>query len=221
MAIAAAVLILITSLAGFGDRAPDAVRVAAEEYLTLLRATCPVDPEPCMQKYHLDDVADLKRAKIGEPWAAFVLQYSDFAETPFQDLLKVAQFNYFACPIVVDDQFKGIVRVCTDMDDPDGSWTSCGARGPARLAEANTFNITLAPPEENLSVVCLLTVANNSRYIITRKNDEFYMIAASDMAADLMQKNVRHISKMTMFPLGESMYEIAKTINERGLSGHR
>ena len=217
MAITAAVLVLITSLAGFGDRAPEAVRVAADEYLDLLRATCPVDPAPCTQKFDLDDVAVLERAKIGKPWAAFVLQYSDFRETPFEDLLKVARFNYYACPIVVGETFKGIIRVCDD----DGSWTSCGSRGPQRLAEVNTYNLTLAPPEDDLAVVCVLTVENNSRYIITQKNGEYFMIVASDMAADLMKVNVRNITKLTMYPLGESMYKIARTIKQRQSSRNR
>jgi hypothetical protein len=70
-------------------------------------------------------------------------------------------------------------------------------------------------------VVCLLTVENNSRYIITQKNGEFFMIAASDMAADLMQCNVGNVSKMTMFPLGESMYKIAQKIKQRQSSRDR
>ena len=122
---------------------------------------------------------------------------------------------------MVGDLYKGIVRVCTDPDDPEGSWTSCGSRGPVRLAEVNTFNLTLAPPEDSLEVVCVLTVENNSRYIITNKNGEFFMIAASDMAADLMQVHVRHVSKLTMFPLSESLYKIDQTIKQRDKFRHR
>lgn len=215
MNVVAALMVVLAGLSGFGDKTPPEVRVAAGEYLGMLRANCPNDPASCTQKFHLSDVGELERAAIGTPWAAFVLQYSDFRETPFQDLLKVARFNYYACPIVVDGGFRGVVRVCTDPDEPEIGWTSCGSRGPARVAEINTFDLTMAPPEDGLEVVCVLTVENNSRYIITRQKDEFFMIAASDMAADLMKKHVSHVSKKTMFPLAESLYQIEQSVKQR------
>lgn len=215
MTTAAALLILFSGLAGIGDETPAAVRVAATEYLEMLRSSCPDNPDRCTQKFQLDDVGDLERATIGTPWAAFVLVYDDFRETPFQELLETARFNYYACPIVVDGAFKGVVRVCTDPDEPREGWTSCGSRGPARIAEINTYNLSIAPPDENLSVVCVLTVENNSRYIITRKGEEYFIIAASDVAADLMGVHVRHVSKLTMFPLGESLYKIDQKIKQR------
>jgi hypothetical protein len=116
---------------------------------------------------------------------------------------------------VVDAAFKGVVRVCTDPDEPLEGWTSCGSRGPARIAEVNTFDLTLARPEKDLSVGCGLTVENNSRYLIPRKGEEYFIIAASDVAADLMGVHVRHVSKLTMFPLGESLYKIDQKIKQR------
>jgi hypothetical protein len=211
----AALLISLAGIAGLGDETPAGVRAVATEYLESLRDTCPADPDPCTQKFQLAGVGDLERATIGTPWAAFVLQYSDFSETPFQDLLNVARFNYYACPIVVDGEYKGVVRVCTDPDLPEPIWKWCGSRGPARVAEVNAWGLTLAPPEDSLTVVCMLTVENNSRYIITRQKGEYFIIAASDMGADLMGKNVRHVSRKTMFPLAEALYQIDRSVKQR------
>jgi hypothetical protein len=156
----------------------------------------------------------LERAKIGEPWAAFVLTDDDFRDTEFQDLLKVARFNYFASPIVIDGEFKGIVRVCEDSDEPGMEWTSCGSRGPTRVAEVNTYHLTQAPDSDSLSVVCVLTVQNNSRYILVKKGTDYFAIVASDQAAELIQLMTWHVSRMTMFPLSEVLYKVSVNVRK-------
>jgi len=209
-----AVLMLAATRSPLDHTEPAAVDAAAEQYLEMLRANCPDDPS-CMQKFQIGSADELKRAEIGEPWSAFVMTYKDFRETEFQDLLKVARFNYFACPVVVDGKYKGVVRVCQDPDEPDAKWTSCGSRGPTRLAEVNTFNLTLAPESDSLYVICVLTVQNNARYILVRQGTEYFAIAASDLAAELISVNVRHVSKMTMFPLSEVLYKVSVSAKRR------
>lgn len=203
-----AMLLLAATRSPLDHSEPVAVHNAAGEYLEMLTATCPDDPA-CMRKFQMGSSDELKRAKIGEPWAAFVLNYKDIRETEFQQLLNVARFNYFACPIVVDGQYKGIVRVCEDPDEPDAGWTSCGSRGPTRIAEVNTYDLTLAPESDSLTVICVLTVQNNARYILVRQGGEYFAIAASDFAADLIGVNVRHVSRLTMFPLSEVLYKVS------------
>lgn len=209
-----AVLMLSVAPSPLDYTKPEAVVKAAEEYLKMLQATCPDDPASCTQKFQLGNINSLERAKIGEPWAAFVLTYDDFRETEFQDLLKVARFNYFASPIVIDGEFKGIVRVCEDPDEPGTEWTSCGSRGPTRVAEVNTYNLTLAPESDSLYVICVLTVQNNARYILVRQGTEYFAIAASDQAAELIQAMTWHVSRMTMFPLSEVLYKVSLNVKQ-------
>ena len=206
-------LLLSTPPAQSGD-APEGVLAAAEGYLGMLRSSCADDPSSCTQKFQLAKVDDLARARIGRPWKAFVLTFNDFRNTPFQDLLKVARFNYFACPIVIDGRFKGIVRVCADPEEPD-KWVSCGSRGPTRNAEISAYNLTLAPESDSLEVAFVLTVENNSRYIVVQQRGEYYAIVGSDVAAEMIQVNVRHVSRMTMFPLAEVLYKVDRSIKQR------
>ena len=214
MALLLAVLMLATTRSPLDHTEPKAVSAAAEQYLITLAADCPADPT-CMQKFQFESPAELKRMEIGETWAAFVMTFKDFRETEFQDLLKVAQFNYYACPIVASGKYKGVVRVCKETDQPDAKWTSCGSRGPTRLAEVNTFNLTLAPESDSLYVICVLTVQNNARYILVLKGTEYFAIAASDLAAELIGVNVRHVSRMTMFPLSEVLYKVGVSAKQR------
>jgi hypothetical protein len=207
-------LILATGRSPLDHTEPKAVVAAAEQYLETLRADCPDDPT-CMQKFQIGSGDELQRAEIGEPWTAIVMTYKDFRETEFQDLLNVTRFNYFACPIVVDGEYKGIVRVCEDPDEPQAKWTSCGSRGPTRMAEINTFNLTLAPESDSLYVICVLTVQNNARYILVQQGKEYFAIAASDLAAELIRVNVGHVSRMTMFPLSEVLYKVSVSVKQR------
>jgi hypothetical protein len=207
MTLLLAVLVLTATRSPLDHTEPAAVLTAATSYLDTLKTDCPADPA-CMQKFKFGSGGSLQRAAIGEPWSAFVMTYKDFRETEYQDLLKVARFNYFACPIVVDGEYRGIVRVCRDPDEPDAGWTSCGSRGPTRLAEVNTFNLTLAPESDSLHVICVLTVQNNARYILVKKGTEYFAVAASDVAAELIGVNVRHVSRMTMYPLNEVLYKL-------------
>ena len=193
---------------------PAAVTEAAVEYLDSLIAACPGDPG-CMQKFQFGEAGDLEGAGVGEPWAAFVLTYKDLRETEFQDILKVARFNYYACPIVVDEKYKGVVRVCTDADDPGATFTSCGSRGPTRIAEMNTYSLTLAPESDSLKVICVLTVQNNARYILVKQGEEYFAIAGSDQAAELIRSNVSHVSRMTMFPLSEALYKVQVSAKQK------
>jgi hypothetical protein len=210
----AALMMLPASLA-ITEGAPDGARAAAREYVDMLTASCPGDPQRCTQKFRLESAEDLRRAKLGEPWAALVLTFEDFRKTPFQDLMNTARFNYYACPIVIDGQFKGIVRVCADPDEADKLWVSCGSRGPTRVAEINTYNLTLAPESDSLYVECVLTVQNNARYIVVRQAADYYAIPASDQAAEMMQVHVRHVSRMTMFPLAEALYKVGISVQQR------
>lgn len=214
MALLFAVLIMAGTPAQFDHREPDEVTAAAIEYLETLRANCPEDPQ-CAQKFQLQSAKELEKAEIGEPWAAFVLTYKDFRDNEFQDILQAARFNYYACPIVVEGQFKGVVRVCTDPDESADRFTSCGSRGPTRMAEINTFNLTLAPESDSLYVLCVLTIQNNARYIVVQQGEEFYAIAASDQAAELIRVNVWHVSRQTMFPLSEVLYKASVSAKQR------
>lgn len=213
-------LLLIALLMLSSDRSPldhtepQAVSTAASAYLQMLQATCASDPA-CMQKFQFTNAAELKKTNIGEPWGAFVLTYKDVRETEFQDLLKAAQFNYFACPIVADGNFRGVVRVCRDPDQPQTEWSSCGSRGPTRLAEANTFKLTLSPETDSLKVFCVLTIQNNSRYILLRQGTEYFAIVASDQAAELLGVNVWHVSRMTRFPLSEALYKVSVNVKRK------
>jgi hypothetical protein len=192
---------------------PQAVSSAAAAYLQMLQATCP-DDAACMQKFQFANVEELKGAQIGEPWAAFVMTYKDIRETQFQDLLKVAKFNYFACPIVANGKFRGVVRVCRDPDEPQSAWSSCGSRGPTRLAEVNTFSLTQAPESDSLAVICVLTVQNNARYILVKQGTEYYAIAASDQGAELINSMTWHVSRMTKFPLNEALYKLSVNVKK-------
>jgi len=207
-------LMVLSASFGLKEGAPEGARVAAREYIEMLVATCPDDPATCTQKYQLQSVDDLKRAKMGEPWAALVLTFDDFRTTPFQDLMNSARFNYYACPIVIDDVYKGIVRVCSDPDEPGTKWVSCGSRGPQRMAEVNAYNLTLAPESDSLYVKCVLTVQNNARYIVVREGTDYFAIPASDQAAEMMQVNVYHVSRLTMFPLAEVLYKVSATVKQ-------
>jgi len=200
-------VMLATAPSPLDHAEPVAVTAAAIVYLDSMAVICPGDPG-CVQKFQLGEAGDLERAGIGEPWAAFVLTYKDLRETEFQDLLKVMRFNYYACPIVIDDQYKGVVRVCTGEDDPGAAFTSCGSRGPTRIAEVNTYSLTLAPESDSLKVICVLTVQNNARYILVKQGEEYFAIAGSDQAADLIRSHVSHVSRMTMFPLSEVLYKV-------------
>jgi hypothetical protein len=214
MILLCSVLLLAAATTQLDYREPVEVKTAASAYLEMLRANCTSDPQ-CAQKFQLKSADELQKAKIGEPWAAFTLTYKDFRETAFQDILKVVRFNYYACPIVVEGKFKGIVRVCEDPDEPAGTFTSCGSRGPTRVAEINTFNLTLAPPSDSLYVLCILTIQNNARYIVVKQGAEFFAIAASDQAAELIRVNVRHVSRQTMFPLTEVLYKASVGAKQR------
>jgi hypothetical protein len=209
----AALIILATPSAQIPG-APDGVFLAAKDYVDDLRLTCSDDAQSCTQKFQLQSIDDLARARAGRPWAAFVLTFNDFRNTPFQDLLKTARFNYYACPIVIDDQFKGVVRVCADPEDTD-KWVSCGSRGPTRSAEINTYSLTLAPESDSLQVAFVLTVENNSRYIVVQQRGEYFAIAGSEVAANMIEVNVRHVSRMTMFPLAEVLFKVDKSIKQR------
>lgn len=200
-------VMLATAPSPLDHTEPAAVAAAATVYLDSMAAICPGDPG-CMQKFQLGAAGDLERAGTGEPWAAFVLTYKNLRETEFQDILRVMRFNYYACPIVIDDQYKGVVRVCTGEDDPGAAFTSCGSRGPTRIAEVNTYNLTLAPESDSLKVICVLTVQNNARYILVKQGEEYFAIAGSDQAADLIRAHVSHVSRMTMFPLNEVLYKV-------------
>jgi hypothetical protein len=215
MVLFAVSLLLLSTSSMLEQVVPDGVPDAAKEYVKMLRLTCPDDPQSCTQKFQLQSLDDLARAETGQPWPAFVLTYGEFRETPFQDLMRVARFNYYACPITIDGVFKGVVRVCADPEEPGETWISCGSRGPTRVAEMNTYNLTLAPESDSLRVICVLTVQNNSRYIVTVKGSDYYAIPASDMACELMQVNILHVSKMTMFPLAEVLYKVDQSIRQR------
>jgi hypothetical protein len=207
-------LLLIANSTAQQPGAPAGVLEAAKEYVDDLRLTCPADPSSCTQKFQLKNLDDLARARAGEPWAAFVLTFDDFRNTPFQNLLKTARFNYYACPIVIDDQFKGIVRVCEDPEAAD-KWVSCGSRGPTRMAEANTYHLTLAPKSDSLQVAFVLTVENNSRYIVVQQGGEYFAIAGSDVAAEMIGVHLGNVSRMTMYPLAEVLFKVNRTIKQR------
>lgn len=207
-------VMLATTPSPLDHTEPAAVAVAAVEYLDSLVAACPGDPG-CMQKFQFGEAGDLERAGIGEPWAAFVLTYKDLRETEFQDILRVVRFNYYACPIVVDGQYKGVVRVCTDTDESSAEFASCGSRGPTRIAEVNTYNLTLAPESDSLNVICVLTVQNNARYILVKQGEEYFAIAGSDQAASLIRSHVSHVSRMTMFPLNEVLYKVQVSAKQK------
>jgi hypothetical protein len=198
-----------------GEVVPDSAAFAAEDFFDMLLDVCPKDPEFCLRNYEFNYFEGLQRAYLEDPWVAVVLTFDDFRKTPFQDLMRTARFNYYAFPIVLKSEFMGLIKIC---DDPRGSrrnWFNCGVRGPSRIAELNTYNLTLAPSSDSLTVVCVLTVENNSRYIIVRKPAGIFAIPASDVACQLMQVNVRHVSRMTMFPLADTMYKIVQTIQQR------
>jgi tartrate dehydratase beta subunit/fumarate hydratase class I family protein len=200
-------MMLATTQSPLDHTEPAAVTTAAVQYLDSLVAACPGDPE-CMQKFQFGEAGHLKRAVIGEPWAAFVLTYKDLRENEFQDILRVAQFNYYACPVMIDQEYKGVVRVCTDKGNPGERFWACGSRGPTRIAEVNTHTLTLAPESDSLQVICVLTVQNNARYIVVKQGEEYFAIAGSDQAAELIRSNVAHVSRMTMFPLSEALYKV-------------
>ena len=198
-----------------GEQVPGAAVTAANEFFESLQVKCSEDPMFCEQKYELLDARDLKQAHLNEPWAAFVLSFDDFRNTPFQDLMKAARFNYFAFPIEYEGRFKGLIKICHHSEGTDEQWFNCGVRGPTRVAEVNTYNLTLAPESDSLSVFFVLTVENNSRYIIVLKGSEFNAIPASDVACEMINVNVRHVDKMTMFPLAEVLFKIDRTIKQR------
>jgi hypothetical protein len=223
MKVLCATLFIVTALtaaaeaqpASPGQQAPDAAMTAANEFFESLQVKCSEDPMFCEQKYELLDAKDLKLAHLNEPWAAFVLSFDDFRNTPFQDLMKAARFNYFAYPIEHEGRFKGLIKICHHSEGTDEQWFNCGVRGPTRVAEVNTYNLTLAPDGDSLSVFCVLTVQNNSRYIIVLKSSEFNAIPASDVACEMIDVHVGHVDKMTMFPLAEVLFKIDRTITQR------
>jgi hypothetical protein len=83
------------------------------------------------------------------------------------------------------------------------------------VAEVNTFNLTLAPESDSLHVICVLTVQNNARYILVKQGSDYYAIAASDVAAELIGVNVRHVSRMTMYPLNEVLHKVQVSAKRR------
>jgi hypothetical protein len=201
--------------ASSGQQVPGAAVAAANEFFDSLQVACSEDPMFCEQKYELLNAKELKQAHLNEPWAAFVLSFDDFKNTPFQDLMKAARFNYFAFPIEYEGRFKGLIKICHDSEGTDEQWFNCGVRGPTRVAESNTYNLTLAPESDSLSVFCVLTVENNSRYIVVLKGSEFKAIPASDVACEMIGVHVRHVDKMTMYPLAEVLFKIDRKIKQR------
>lgn len=202
-------------LASPGQQVSSAATAAANDFFVSLQQKCLEDPKFCQQKYELIDVEDLKKAHLNEPWAALVLTFDDFRNTPFQDLMKAARFNYFAFPIELEGKFKGLIKMCNDSEGKGDEWFNCGVRGPTRVAEVNTYNLTLAPESDSLNVVCLLTVQNNSRYIIVSKGTKVNAIPASDVACEMIGVHVWHVEKMTMYPLAEVLFKIDRSIKQR------
>lgn len=198
-----------------GQVVPDSAVTAAEDFFDMILATCPEDPTACLHKYELTYSDGLKRAQLADPWLAVVLTFDDFRNTPFQDLMNTARFNYLAFPIVLEGHFMGMIKMCDEPRGSEENWFNCGVRGPSRVAEVNTFNLTLAPESDSLTVICVLTVENNSRYVVVQKGTGVFAIPASDVACQLMRVNVWHVSRMTMFPLAEVMYKINQTIRQR------